>query len=60
MVTRATKFLTRILYIRVENILEEQLNEGQISFKGIRCTWGAILTLRLITEGKIKIYIWRL
>lgn len=52
--SHASKVLTRIIYRRIENRIEELLEGDQFGFRKSRGTREAILTLRLIIEGRIK------
>lgn len=52
--THASKILTKIVYRRMEHEIEEKLGEDQFGFRKSRGTREAILTLRLILEGRQK------
>ena len=53
--THVSKILTKIIYIRIEQTLGSSLDENQFGFKKKRGTRQALLSLRLIQSGRLRV-----
>ena len=54
LVSHASKLITKIVCRRIENKIDNELDEDQFGFRKSRGTREAILTLRLLIEGRLK------